>query len=256
MSERAYVLSIAGFDPSQGAGIGADLKTFEQHQVYGLGVCSAITYQDDSSFEGVDWIAPEKILHQFKLMAERFPFVYAKIGLIQSVEVLDWLLPRMLELRPELRIVWDPILKASAGFDFHSSFDWSGAKNWLAAPYLITPNAGEALNMAKTHDIEEAGKTLSSFTNVWIKSAVPDEHEIIDHLYVNGERKPIGRPRLDAAKHGSGCVLSASATAYLAKGFELPTACGLARSYMHYYLQSSDNLLGEHHNIATTRGYK
>src|SRR3954471_2687979 len=86
--QRPYALSIAGFDPSGGAGLLADAKTFEANAVYGLGAVSALTWQNDIAFEKLEWTAPEKIIEQLQVLQARFPLQYVKIGLIESFQVL------------------------------------------------------------------------------------------------------------------------------------------------------------------------
>src|ERR1700756_3795867 len=121
LPKRAYVLSIAGFDPSGGAGILADVKTFESNKVYGLGVISANTFQNDEEFNRVDWIPAEKIIEQISILQKRFEFEYVKIGLIENLEVLNKIIEHLKLPTANYRLIWDPILKASAGFEFHKS---------------------------------------------------------------------------------------------------------------------------------------
>ena len=86
--KRPYVLSIADFDPSGGAGVLADVKTFESNKVIGLGVISANTFQNDKEFAGVDWIPVEKIIEQISILQKSFEFEYVKIGLMENLETL------------------------------------------------------------------------------------------------------------------------------------------------------------------------
>ena len=72
--ERVSVLSIAGFDPCAGAGILADIKTFEGNKVSGMGVITAITFQNDIEFDEVKWIEIEEILQQISVLKKRFEF--------------------------------------------------------------------------------------------------------------------------------------------------------------------------------------
>ena len=90
-TSRPYALSIAGFDPSGGAGLLADCKTLEANGVYGLGVCTALTIQNDVTFERVSWVAPADIRDQIRLLLARFPIDSVKIGLFEN-------LPQLLEL--------------------------------------------------------------------------------------------------------------------------------------------------------------
>src|SRR4051812_8564103 len=82
-------LSIAGFDPSAGAGVLADVKTFEGNGVYGLGVVSALTWQNDKEFDKVEWIEVSKITSQIEVLLRRFDIKYVKIGLIENLMVLQ-----------------------------------------------------------------------------------------------------------------------------------------------------------------------
>src|ERR1700729_4382873 len=110
MSLRPYVLSIAGFDPSGGAGILADIKTFEAQQTLGLGVCSALTYQTENTFEGVTWVNKDTIIKQLAPLLKAYSIDYVKIGLIENMEVLNSIIDYLLGKNPSMRIIWDPIL--------------------------------------------------------------------------------------------------------------------------------------------------
>src|SRR4029078_291387 len=87
--ERPNVLSIAGFDPSGGAGILSDIKTFEANKTTGLGVCSALTFQNDIEFDSVQWISLADIKKQIGMLNARFKIDWVKIGLIESPEIMD-----------------------------------------------------------------------------------------------------------------------------------------------------------------------
>ena len=130
---RPYVLSIAGFDPSGGAGILADIKTMEALQVQGFGVATSLTYQNENAFLGLHWISLERIIAQLKPLISIYPISVVKIGLIESPTVLQGLLNYLKENLPSVRIVWDPILRASAGFDFHKG----GIESLRAIPWTF-----------------------------------------------------------------------------------------------------------------------
>ena len=88
MDEKQYILTIAGFDPSSGAGITSDIKTFESFGLYGLSVCTAITVQNDIEFKSCTWVKETIILEQIETLFERFKIPIVKIGIIESWEVL------------------------------------------------------------------------------------------------------------------------------------------------------------------------
>ncbi len=118
---RPYALSIAGFDPSAGAGVLADIKTFETNGVYGLGVVSALTWQNDVEFEKIEWMDCYKIIQQVSILLLRFDIKYIKIGLVESMNVLHQLIGFLKARIKYPVIIFDPVMKASAGFVFHQS---------------------------------------------------------------------------------------------------------------------------------------
>src|ERR1700741_1162248 len=170
---RSYGLSIAGFDPSGGAGVLADVKTFEANKVYGLGVISANTFQNDNEFKSVDWIPLEKIMEQIDLLRKRFDFTFIKIGLVENPEVVYKLISQL--RTANYKLIWDPILKASAGFDFHKEVNRELLEKICKEIYLITPNVPEVLQLAKSGDAMENAKYLSQFCNVYLKGGHADD---------------------------------------------------------------------------------
>ncbi len=94
LKQHQYALSIAGFDPSGGAGLVADIKTFEQLNVYGLGVCTANTVQTEEQLSSVKWVLSHTIFLQLEILLKKYPLTYIKIGLIESfsidIEVIDF----------------------------------------------------------------------------------------------------------------------------------------------------------------------
>ena len=87
--ERPLVLSIAGFDPSAGAGILADCKVFEMHRVYGMGVCTSITFQNESQFEGLIWLEYVTLENQLITLFKKYTFDFVKIGLVKDLDYLE-----------------------------------------------------------------------------------------------------------------------------------------------------------------------
>jgi hydroxymethylpyrimidine/phosphomethylpyrimidine kinase len=245
---RPYVLSIAGFDPSAGAGILSDIKTFEANRVYGLGACSAITYQDDQHFEGLKWIPASEILLQVNAVLRKFPVACVKIGLIESLETALFLIREMKKIRPDILIVWDPILKASAGFEFHSKPNLAVLHELCAGLTLITPNIPEAVELGETGAAELNAAGLSAFCPVFLKGGHSEKKTGEDFLFLkNGKRISFGGRTFDIKpKHGSGCILSAAITARLAKGADLEKACLLGKEYALGVLESNESLLGYH----------
>ncbi len=249
---KIYALSIAGFDPSAGAGILADIKTFESIGVYGLGICSAITYQNDISFERVDWIKKEQIREQFYVLSKRFKIEFIKIGLVESPDTLIYILDFLKTGNNEIKIIWDPILKASAGFDFHPLFDEKNMEAIYKQLYLITPNREEIKRLVPHFDEIEGARHIGKSCSVLLKGGHAEGEKLVDILFTNNRESNYYADRIpNGAKHGSGCVLSSAITGYLAQRKEINEACKKGKEYIHEFLSSSETLLGIHYKEKT-----
>jgi hydroxymethylpyrimidine/phosphomethylpyrimidine kinase len=227
----------------------ADVKTIEACGGYGFGVCSSVTFQNDISFEGVQWLSAQQIINQIKPLQNRFELETIKIGLIEDIDTLQEICIYLKATSPKSKIIWDPILKASAGFVFHNNINKAQLDQVLVSIDLITPNWVEAIQLANTSEAIYAAKWLSSFCNVYLKGGHSKEERAIDRLFqIDKEIIEIETERLQTeGKHGSGCVLSSAIATYLALGFDLETACRKAKSYINKYLKSTDDLLGVHY---------
>jgi hydroxymethylpyrimidine/phosphomethylpyrimidine kinase len=246
--EKKYVLSIAGFDPSGGAGVLADIKTFESNKVYGLGVISANTFQNDNEFERVEWIPAEKIIEQIEVLRKRFDLEYVKIGLIENISVLEKVVLHLTDKITGVKIIWDPILKASAGFEFHNGMDQAMLNKLLMKMHLITPNVPEAVSLGKEKTAAQNSEGLAQCCHVFLKGGHAEKKVGYDTLYVKEGKQFSFRPKSKNIfpKHGSGCVLSSALTANLAKGEDLHRACLKAKRYTERFLGSNKTLLGFH----------
>ncbi len=246
--KRPNVLSIAGFDPSGGAGVLADVKTFEANKVYGFGVMSALTFQNDLDFEKVEWLPIEKIIKQISVLQKRFQFEYIKIGLVENLEVLNQLILNLKSNISNPKIIWDPILKATAGFDFHNEINKKNLAEICRNIFLITPNFEEIKKLTPEKDEKNAAKDLSKFCNVFLKGGHNEKDLGRDFLFTTDGKEFSFRAKqkVEIGKHGSGCILSSAITANLAKGFKLHRACMKAKQYTAEFLNSNKDLLGYH----------
>ncbi len=242
-SERPFVLSIAGFDPCGGAGILADIKTFEQHQVQGLAVMTANTLQTENHVFSVEWIAIEDVLKSIKTLLDFYPIKAMKIGIVPSSEYLKSIVEvlKMSNFKPI--IVWDTVLKSSSGRSFFND-DIQNVKEILPDLDLITPNFLEFEYLKSMNILNENQKMPCS---VLLKGGHRKDAEGLDILFTENEILNI-KPNAEKVfqKHGSGCVLSSAIVANLALEKTMKQACTEAKNYMENYLNSSPNLLGHH----------
>ncbi|CAM1374439.1 hydroxymethylpyrimidine/phosphomethylpyrimidine kinase [Tenacibaculum xiamenense] len=248
MDKKKYILTIAGFDPSSGAGITSDIKTFESFGLYGLSVCTAVTVQNDLDFKSCTWIEETTILEQIEILFERFEIPIVKIGIIESWEVLLKVLQKLKKLNSEIIIILDPVLKASAGYDFHSQKNYETFNEVLRLCDFITPNYDEIKALFPEKDIEETIESIAEKTNIYLKGGHRNDKKGWDELYhskiVKVNIPPISKNVFD--KHGSGCVLSAAFAANFYNDLPLEDKGKNVKKYIEEYLNSDNSLLGRH----------
>ncbi|RKF04629.1 hydroxymethylpyrimidine/phosphomethylpyrimidine kinase [Tenacibaculum lutimaris] len=248
MKNKTYILTIAGHDPSGGAGLTSDIKTFEAHGLYGLSVCTAVTVQNDVDFKECVWIEKEVIINQITSLFERFKISVVKIGIIQSWKILLEIVQVLKKHNPSIKIVVDPILKASAGFAFHSEKNIKVFEEVLQHCDFITPNYDEIKALFSNKSIEETIEFISEKTNVYLKGGHREDKKGWDEVYHNKIVQLNIPPKATSVfeKHGSGCVLSSALASNIAKELSLEDACIHAKWYTEQFLNSNKTLLGEH----------
>ena len=251
LNKRPYVLSIAGFDPSSGAGITADIKTFEQHKVLGLAVTTSITYQNESEFEAVDYLSFSQIKQQLDLLFKIYPIDYVKIGLIQDFNVLSRLIAYLKMKNRGLKIIWDPILESSSGFKFHKGISEKDLFALLKSIYLITPNLNEVQQIFGTKNTEDLQLIIqeNGLQNILLKGGHSLNNKVDDWLIEAQQKQVFSSDRIqNGGKHGTGCILSSAICANLSSGHSLASAVGNAKHYIQKIISSNDSLLA-YHNI-------
>lgn len=244
MKLRPNILSIAGFDPSGGAGLTADIKTIEALKAYGFSVCTANTVQNDINFLSCHWTPFELIKAQIEILFDRFNINFVKIGIVENWMILDDILTLLYEKNKKVKIILDPVLTSSSNFDFHQSEDVLLDKI-LDKIFLITPNYLEIKKLYATKNVAETIEHISSKTNLFLKGGHNETAIGKDHLFLkNGNRFSLNPKQGDySEKHGSGCVLSSAIACYLAAGFPLLKACYRGKRFTEKILSSNKSLL-------------
>lgn len=249
MTDENYILTIAGFDPTNGAGLTSDLKTFQAHGLYGLSVCTAVTVQNTSEFNACHWIETEVILDQIKILFKEFKIDVVKIGIVQNWEVLSLIIKELKKINSEIKIILDPILKASSGYNFHPKEDLKALDQILEQIFLITPNYEEIKNLYPDKSIEETIEHISTKTNLYLKGGHRTDKIGLDQLFyktiiqlnIEPESKDV------FPKHGGGCVLSSSLASHIKLGISVEEASLMGKRFTEKFLSSNDSLLGSHH---------
>lgn len=247
---QPFVLSIAGFDPSAGAGVLADVKTFEQHRVYGFAINTGNTIQTENEFFEMQWTDLAFVLKSLEKLFDNYSIKAVKIGIVPSLEYLKQIVFKIKTLSPKTKIVWDTVLKSTTEFDFLNIENQSVLIEILKEIDLITPNYDEILQLStKGINAETTAILLSKYCPVLLKGGHNPDKIGFDYLYLENEFFSIA-PNTNTEifdKHGSGCVLSSAITANLALEQDLKTACINAKKYIETYLQSNPTKLGYHH---------
>ena len=245
-------LSIAGSDPTGGAGIQADVQVFRSFGVHGSGVVTALTVQDTQRVHRVLPTFPNVVLDQLRVLLRDLRPDALKLGMLASDDVARnvELGLRVLEddgARPPL--VVDPVLAASDGTPLLERRAWDTLRSLCAGAALVTPNLAEAealsgCDTSTREGVEAAACTLLSqlgARGALVKGGHADGPP--DDLLARREGGGVsldwlpGERVADVDAHGSGCALAAAVTAGLARGDALVDAVHAARAFVAEALQ-------------------
>ena len=247
--ERPTALTIAGFDPSAGAGILADIKTFELFRVYGIAVMTGNTIQNDSKLKKIHWVDQEVKEEGIAVLSERMKIKAVKLGMHRNLEDVLHSINCIIKYFPDAYIIWDPIIGSTSGFKLEWTLSPLILQKILAATDLITPNVPEF------HWLFQQEDPQSIIDKQWCKAAFllkgghSGEKLSIDRLYRKDLKTvEFSAERLNSSKHGSGCVLSAGIAAGISKGFSLEESIWHSKDYITGFFKSNNTILGYHYN--------
>lgn len=248
-ANRPFILTIAGFDPSAGAGVLTDIKTFEQHRVCGLAINTGNTIQTENAFYEIQWTNLDFVMRSLDKLFENYTIKAVKIGIVPSLDYLKKIVFAIKKLSPKTKIVWDTVLKATTDFQFITIENQTVLIEILEKIDLMTPNYNEISQLSSEKiNAETIAATLSKYCAVLLKGGHNPDKKGIDYLYLENEiLRLLPKKTLVFEKHGSGCVLSSAIAANLALEHDLKTACSNAKKYIETYLQSNPTKLGYHH---------
>lgn len=246
----AVALTIAGSDPSGGAGLQADLKTFHQHGVYGMSVVTLLTAQNTQGVTAVELMPANFILDQLDAVLDDIPPKAAKSGALGSAGIISTVAAAA--ARFAFPLVVDPVMFSKHGHPLLND-DAMDALKFCLLPraILVTPNLHEARALANMEiETREALQTAALAIaglgpkNVLIKASQLQPHGA-DLLYVDGELHWLETERIDTRNlHGAGCVYSAAITAEIARGASLLESVKAAKRFIHEAIQTAPNLGG------------
>jgi hydroxymethylpyrimidine/phosphomethylpyrimidine kinase len=247
-ADRPFVLTIAGLDPSGGAGILADIKTFEQHKVTGFAIATANTIQTENKFHDIEWIDLPFVIKSIETLFASYKIEAIKIGIVPSIEYLSEIISAIKLQSPATQIVWDPVLKSTTKFEFMTIEDYSYLHKILSKIDLITPNYNEIEILFPGFISKNLWQQNGISTAVLLKGGHNESAIGTDRLFLKNEildLLPTHKKCFE--KHGSGCVLSSAITSNLALNKTISEACKNAKIYIEKYLSSTPTLIGYHY---------
>ncbi|WP_211747491.1 bifunctional hydroxymethylpyrimidine kinase/phosphomethylpyrimidine kinase [Paenibacillus sp. Marseille-Q4541] len=243
----AKALTIAGSDSGGGAGIQADLKTFQELGVYGMSAITAITAQNTLGVQGVYPLTPAAVAQQIESVASDLAPDAAKTGMLFSSEIMKETAVQIKRYHIQ-KLVVDPVMIAKGGAVLLEEEAIRTLKEYLLPLALVvTPNIPEAekitgLSISSFNERKEAAKILHEHgaSYVVIKGGHADVQDdiVVDLLYDGYMFTELVGKRVDTAHtHGTGCTFAAVMTAELAKGAPVTEAAQTARHYIQAALE-------------------
>lgn len=233
----ANALTIAGFDPSGGAGLQMDLRVFHLLGVYGLSVVSALTAQNSSGVDSVLPVSGSFVKRQLTVLLADMKPDALKTGMLLSEENVR-VVSRIIRRYSLRNVVIDPVMVSSSGMALlEKRAPEAVRKELLPLCTLITPNIMEAevltgLPVRNRSEMERAALALADCgcKNVIITGGHL-EKSALDVVYTGDFHYLKGR-KAEGEYHGTGCFFSAALTALLARGYSVPESAGMAKKFM------------------------
>ena len=247
MHSLPVALTIAGSDCSAGAGIQADLKTFQHFQVHGLTAVTCVVSETANIVRAVHPVPVEVVCDQISLLLASFPVTAVKTGMLFSAAHVV-AVAEILRNYPAVQLVIDPVMIASTGASLLEPDAVAAYQEFLLPlARVITPNLpeAEALLGEEIPDeaaLESAARRLSEKfgTAILLKGGHLDGPQCLDLLVDQGAVHRFTAARIPVSgSHGTGCTLSAAIAAQLAHGQSLPEAVKIAKAYLGETLSHS-----------------
>lgn len=251
--KKPIVWTIAGSDSSGGAGIQADLHTFEAFHVHACSVITAITAQNNKSIRKIMYLSPALITAQIDVLLQDLPAKAIKIGMLgneKNVQCIYQLLQNM-----HCPIVYDPVLHATSGSPLLKKSAYRVLlKDFIARVSLFTPNIPEAeiLLQRKITTSLHIEETANEFIHLGVKAVLikgghtQDGNNAQDFFTDGQESFWLSLPRISKINaRGSGCVFASAIVASLAQDHTLQDALVIAKSYVHTGIKRAKKLARE-----------
>ena len=238
---KPVVLCFSGLDPSGGAGLQADIETLHSLGCHCAPVATVLTVQDTVNASEARPVAPELLVAQARVVLADMPVRCCKIGLAGGADSIRAIGDLLREFR-EIPVVLDPVSAAGGGFAFQDAEALAALRETLMPlTTVLTPNTGEAMQLASGESPEAAAAMLQSgCRNVLLTGGHGAGAEVLNRWYRRQGREIKAQtfrwPRLKYEYHGSGCTLASAVAGFLALGCELESALWQAQEFVWHSL--------------------
>ncbi|WP_424475546.1 bifunctional hydroxymethylpyrimidine kinase/phosphomethylpyrimidine kinase [Oceanobacillus kimchii] len=249
MKNVPCALTIAGTDPSGGAGIQADLKTFQELQTYGMSVITSVVAQNTTGVTSVHHMPINMIEDQLKAILEDMPIHAFKTGMIANKQMMEIISKKIEKLNAPY--VMDPVMVATSGDSLIDTEARSFLREYLLPQTaLVTPNIPEAEfitghSIETLEDMKDAAKHIVDHFNA-DAALIKGGHmkaDAVDFLYDGSAMHTFSAKRINTKNtHGTGCTYSAAITSYLAKGYSMVEAVQKSKDFVTAAISQSFEL--------------
>ena len=252
------VMSIAGFDPSGGAGTLADIKTFAAMGCFGTAAITSVTFQNTVAVYGASHQTAEVLRSQIEAVIDDFEIAAVKIGMTPTRELIE-AVAEIIEKKRLPNVVVDTVIRSTSGYDLIDEDAVGSLIEWLLPlADVVTPNMAEAERLTGL-EAQDLGGMKRAAERIHEMSAAPTprrtarravlvkgghlEDEATDVLFDGREFHIFRAPKIATVDiRGTGCTLSSAIAALLARGCEIPEAVARAKQYLSEILRAAPDI--------------
>jgi hydroxymethylpyrimidine/phosphomethylpyrimidine kinase len=253
MSDLPVTLTIAGSDSGGGAGIQADLKTFNALGAFGTSAVTCVTAQTPAGVRAIEALSPAMVAEQIRAISDGFPIAAAKTGMLYSREIIQQVARADVSQGIPILVV-DPVMVATSGSRLLKGDAIEAlTTELLPLARVVTPNLHEAeilcgRTIATVDELRMAAREIAEKYDVACvsKGGHLEGDRVVDVLFDEGEFYTFDGPRVAAREtHGAGCCFSAALTVFLARGELMARAVELAKLFVSTALETAPRI-GHH----------
>ena len=237
------ILSIGGSDPSSGAGIQSDIKTFSNHDAYGFTIVTSITSQNTKKVTSIEPVSAKSLRAQLDSILSDFHIDAIKIGMVYDSQTISVIHSKLRNVR--VPIVVDPVIKSTTcAMLLKKSALRDYKKMMVPLADVITPNKFEAKTLSGISNTNKSAKKIQSIGAkcVIITGAASSNGKISDFVLEESREYVISGKKIPIKNHGSGCNYSASIAVSLANGNTIHDAVKTAKDYVYQSIKHSKNI--------------